>query len=619
LSKIDALYECAETSIRPPSFNFDLALSSLSKVIFLAPQDRKAYTMRGEIYLSLGDLSSSLSNFKRSLLLDPNDALLQKRMAAVIDVQANQYLANGEYAVASSLFTKAIELDGLCWQYYMHRSLCKIHLQKYLLAIRDIDHVLILHKFNPDTYVLRAKLRWYLGKIASGNVDFRRAHALDPNHPEVLIFEQLLWKNADQAYREASSAIMMKNFTLALRKLKAAVELNPEDVKMLILKASVHRSMKQYGQALGDLDVASRVFHRQRESVLEQREEREEEEEEDQGREGRRRGGGGGGGGGMNGSMSPTSRGNASNRSGGYDVEGGGNGGGPPKSSNKRPVEFSEHAEITRQRNLTLNDMAVDRFRHQNYRGAITLFNQVIESEKNADVSAAAAREGQSFVNVSFFSNRGDCHRELGMLQQALADYHVAYDLDPTNWETTTRLGMIHDQFGLQLYNASRYPEACVEFQTAIEYNGRIVQFRMHCAKCCKKINQLEEAYKQYVEVIKIDPNNVDAVRELSNMGGAPTIVAVAAAGGGSTSLPRLNGSKGRGTGGRHSSSNSLHHSSSSGYLIPPRVPKILTEGRRKEKIKKNRASNLFNGSCSLKDPLLVLLKGARNNPYVKK
>ena len=132
LSKIDALYECAETSIRPPSFNFDLALSSLSKVIFLAPQDRKAYTMRGEIYLSLGDLSSSLSNFKRSLLLDPNDALLQKRMAAVIDVQANQYLANGEYAVASSLFTKAIELDGLCWQYYMHRSLCKIHLQKYL-------------------------------------------------------------------------------------------------------------------------------------------------------------------------------------------------------------------------------------------------------------------------------------------------------------------------------------------------------------------------------------------------------------------------------------------------------------------------------------------------------
>ena len=95
------------------------------------------------------------------------------------------------------------------------------------------------------------------------------------------------------------------------------------------------------------------------------------------------------------------------------------------------------------------------------------------ENLKFLDLSAAAAREGQSFVNVSFFSNRGDCHRELGMLQQALADYHVAYDLDSDNWETTTRLGMIHDQFGLQLYNAMKYPEACVEFKT-----GKLIKRR---------------------------------------------------------------------------------------------------------------------------------------------
>ena len=56
----------------------------------------------------------------------------------------------------------------------------------------------------------------------------------------------------------------------ALRKLKAAVELNPEDVKMLILKASVHRSLQEYGAALSDLEEAARVFHRQREAVLQQ-------------------------------------------------------------------------------------------------------------------------------------------------------------------------------------------------------------------------------------------------------------------------------------------------------------------------------------------------------------
>ena len=582
VEKLDTLYTTAEESIRPPSFNFDGALSALSRIIFLAPQERKAYTMRGEIYLSMGDLSSALANFRRSLALEPTDALLHKRMAAVMDVQANQRLADGDFAIASALFTKAIELDGLCWQYYMHRALCKIHLQKFQSAIRDIDHVLILHKFNPDTYVLRAKLRWYLGNIPAGNVDFRRAHALDPNHPEVLIFEQLLWKNADQAYREASSAIMMKNFNLAMRKLKAAVELNPEDVKMLILKASVHRSMKQYGEALGDLQVASQVFHRQREAVLEQQ----------PGVEG------------------------GEGRAGRVGREGRNHN--PRTTYNEHDADFAEHAEITRQRNLTLNDMAVDRYRRKDYRGAITLFNQVIDSEKNADVSAAAAREGQSFVNVSFFSNRGDCHRELGMLQQALADYHVAYDLAPTNWETTTRLGMIHDQFGLQLYNNSRYAEACVEFKTAIEYNCRVVAFRLHCAKCCVKINQLEDAYKQYVEVLAIDGGNVEAVRELSRMGGLPGAVAAAAAAAAAkgrattttTSLPTLPRSSGR--------SHALKHSSSSGYLIPPQVPKILVEGRKKQKKRIQRTNNLFNGECSLKDPLLVLLKGARKNPYAK-
>ena len=103
MEKLNSLYETAEESVRPPSFNFDGGLSALARIIFLAPKERKAYTMRGEIYLSIGDLSSSLSNFRRSLSLDPTDALLQKRMAAVLDVQGNQKLMDGEYEVAASL------------------------------------------------------------------------------------------------------------------------------------------------------------------------------------------------------------------------------------------------------------------------------------------------------------------------------------------------------------------------------------------------------------------------------------------------------------------------------------------------------------------------------------
>ena len=59
------------------------------------------------------------------------------------------------------------------------------------------------------------------------------------------------------------------------------------------------------------------------------------------------------------------------------------------QSNNRDSIEaaFTEHAEITRQRNLTLNDMAVARYRRKDYRGAITLFNQVIETEKTSGKS----------------------------------------------------------------------------------------------------------------------------------------------------------------------------------------------------------------------------------------
>ena len=577
MEKLDSLYETAEESVRPPSFNFDGGLSALARIIFLAPKERKAYTMRGEIYLSIGDLSSSLSNFRRSLSLDPTDALLQKRMAAVLDVQGNQKLMDGEYEVAASIFTKAIGFDGLCWQYFMHRALCKINMKRFRLALRDIDHVLILHKFSPDTYILRAKLRWYLGNIPEGNADFRRAHALDSRHPEVIVFEELLWKNADVAYREASSAIMTKNYSYALKKLKSAVELNPEDVKMLILKASVHRSLHEYGNALNDLDKASNVFHVQRENVFNESRQNNS----------------------STASLLSSSSSSASSSS-------------SSSSSSSAGATFAEHAEISRQRNLTLNDMAVERYKQGDYRSAITLFNQVIETEKKSDVSAAAAREGQSFVNVNFFSNRGDCHRELGMLQQALADYHVAYDLDSKNWETTTRLSIIHDRFGLELFNCGQYSEANVEFKTAIEYNCRIVLFRIHCAKCCLKINKLEDAYRQYEEILRLEPNNIIARRALSNFGGSIKAITDAeenkrSAARHNTILPSLSRSR-----------SALKHSSSSGYLIPPKVPKILINGRKEEQKKIRRVNNIFNGECSLKDPNLQLLKGSKKNPYAK-
>ena len=64
---------------------------------------------------------------------------------------------------------------------------------------------------------------------------------------------------------------------------------------------------------------------------------------------------------------------------------------------------------------------------------------------------------------------------------------------------------MLHDSFGLELFNASQYSDALVEFSTALGYNGRVVQIYLHRARTAQKLGKLERAYKDYLEVLRLD------------------------------------------------------------------------------------------------------------------
>lgn len=64
--------------------------------------------------------------------------------------------------------------------------------------------------------------------------------------------------------------------------------------------------------------------------------------------------------------------------------------------------------------------------------------------------------------------------------RQALADFHRAYDSDPSNTTTKRRLAVVHDQFGVRLFNDGLVAQAEVEFSTAIEYNPGVALFHLH-------------------------------------------------------------------------------------------------------------------------------------------
>lgn len=153
---------------------------------------------------------------------------------------------------------------------------------------------------------------------------------------------------------------------------------------------------------------------------------------------------------------------------------------------------------ITRQRNLVLNEIAVELAATQEYDQAITLLNKVIEEEvrlmrisnrgvdgrvhlferggaeklsnctdarlsersfpfppfmtmgcvcihvqmemlafeqEAAGAKGSKGRHVASDIDFRFLVNRGDCHRALDNIDLALTDYHRAHDVRPTDWE----------------------------------------------------------------------------------------------------------------------------------------------------------------------------------------
>eukprot|EP00949_MAST-11_sp_MAST-11-sp1_P003344 g3344.t1 len=539
--RVDALL--AEALELRGAGDYDRALALTSKALFLDKDCLDSLRFRAETYLEVGDLASAIANYRRCIGIDPDDVELVKKFAALLALQGNHFLASEDYDCAFSFFDEAVKLDGGNSSYWLYRGLAYVQLRQWRNALYDIDHCILINSLSADVFVLRAKLRWLLGMSALGNDDFKRAHQLQPDHKEVQVFERMLWEQADTIYRQAAQQLLMHNFSAAIHLLNGALELNPNDVKVRVLRASAYRRRHHYEEALRDLDEASRVFQQQQKHLREEQ-------------------------------MFNKIR------------------------SSSSPPMAEDHAEITRQRNLTLNDMAVEKFSQENYYDAITLFNQVIESESRSQIAAAVAREGGEIVNSSFFTNRGDCYRKLGLIQQALADYHIAFDMDPENWHTKTRLALVHNEFGTRLFNASEYAQAEVEFSTAITHNPKVPNFWLNRANARFYQQKFKEEHADLTQVLRMDPRNEKALKMMQ----------------------KYRQKKQSATAGGPGMTRSLMQPSQSApSLKPSKLPKKLQVARDRERKAQRSLSRLQVTPCDLRDPLIGILHAARPNPLREK
>lgn len=369
-------------------------------------------------------------------------------------------------------------------------------------AAACLDQAITLNGHVADLFVVRAKVRWALGLEQQGNADIRRAHALEPAHPEVRpgaaapAAQPLLRAAATAANRlwplpsppdPGLRAKPLGQGGGALRGgVRGAAGRRPlwrasppqPDARALAQRRQGHGPTRQrqaaagacaagrtmhtkggiegryprtdlrrllsapqgdHTDALRDLDEASALYRR-----LCGREEAEEAEWAGEHPEIRKQ---------RSLALNGTRAGCVCVTLGPHGQPCGGNGRGHGAAAHAPMLAWPRRSTHPLPLSPSLPrpdaDLALSRMTDRQWSAAVRLLNAVIQLETEG---AGAGTDGER-VDPRFYVNRGDCHRELGSLQQALADYHRAQDLAPGDWTVATRLSVVHDMFGVQLFN----------------------------------------------------------------------------------------------------------------------------------------------------------------------
>ena len=128
------------------------------------------------------------------------------------------------------------------------------------LAFLEIEKCLERDPYNVEVMILKGKLQWSVDKIEEGNEMFWAAHAVDPEHHEVVEFLSIMKPRAEEYYKKATKFIFEGNRHLAMDSINKGLDLFHDMSKLLLLRASLNRQAKDYEQALNDLEKASKFM-----------------------------------------------------------------------------------------------------------------------------------------------------------------------------------------------------------------------------------------------------------------------------------------------------------------------------------------------------------------------
>lgn len=165
------------SSIMGDDKKFGAALSAINKAIQSIPKKDKemlsfALSLRGDIYVTMGDTIKGLQDYENSIKSDPSNRDVYKARGQV-------YYEQGKYSLADSDYNKMIDLDPTDTMGYMGQARNKIAQSQWDDAIQLLDYVIKLSPDYSSAYSFRAEANLGLGNTSVAVDDIIQAISIN--------------------------------------------------------------------------------------------------------------------------------------------------------------------------------------------------------------------------------------------------------------------------------------------------------------------------------------------------------------------------------------------------------------------------------------------------------
>jgi tetratricopeptide (TPR) repeat protein len=164
--------------------------------------------------------------------------------------------------------------------------------------------------------------------------------------------------------------------------------------------------------------------------------------------------------------------------------------------------------DLERERNLVLNEIALQCLNRKECTRAAQLLERVIQSEREA------SSEGQ--IDARFLQNLGDAYMECNEFDRALSLFNEA-SKSIASKSLRTRIAIVHNMYAIQSFNHGKHEEALKSFNRAIRHDSSVASFYANRGVLkFEGFRDFEGARLDFDRALKLDPKNSLALKRLA-------------------------------------------------------------------------------------------------------